>query len=172
MLDARTGSSPAVCTNNARTTYCSAVANPPTRRNLPNWGSTGMARVRRESLAEVANNVGPQPVRDRQRQPPPESDESAVLRVERVRVRNLVPAEKRVLVVQRLRVEAPVLLEVERAGAALAAAVVEDPATALAAAAHQLPVLEVVRRELPRVDVIPGVVRQHLVTEIEGEHAR
>src|SRR5215510_6420900 len=99
MLDARTGSMPAVRTNNARITYCSAVANPPTSRNLPNWGSTGMARVRCETLPEVANNVGSQPVRDRQREPPPESDERAVLRIEGVVVRNLVPAEERVLVV-------------------------------------------------------------------------
>src|SRR5215510_6787972 len=172
MLDARTGSIPAVCTNNARTTYCSAVANAPTRRNLPNCGSTGIARVRCEPLPEVANNVGSQPVRDRQREPPPKSDEGAVLRIERVRVRDLVPAEERVLVVQRLRLEAPVPLEVERARAALAPAVVEDLAAALAAAAHQLPVLEVVCRELPSVDVIPCVVRQHLVAEIEREHAR
>src|SRR5262245_12284837 len=172
MLDARTGSISAVCTNNARTTYCSAVANPPTSRNLPNWGSTGMARVQCEPLPEVANNVGTQAVRDRQREAPPEGDEGTILRIERVRVRDLVPAQERVLVVQRLRLEAPVLLEVERTGAALAPAVVEDPAAALRAAAHQLPVLEVVCREVPRVDVIPGVVRQHLVAKIECEHAR
>ena len=73
---------------------------------------------------------------------------------------------------KRLRLETPVLLERVRAGADLAAAVVEDLATALAGAPHQLPVLEVVGGEIARGQVVAGVIRQDLVAEIEAEHAR
>ena len=76
-----------------------------------------------------------------------------------------------ILVSKRRRLEAPVLLEVERTGAALAASVVEDARAALAGAPHQLPVLEVVGGEIARVRGVAGVVRQHLVAEVEAHHA-
>src|ERR1043166_9949365 len=72
---------------------------------------------------------------------------------------------------QRLRLESPVLLEVERAGAALAAAVVEPLEAALARASHQLPVHEVVAAKLTRQCGAAAVVRQHLVAEIKTQHA-
>src|SRR5512139_3205168 len=94
--------------------------------------------------AEAANDERPDRICDWHGQLAPKSDEGAVLGVERVVLWNALALEEHELVVQRRRLEAPVLLEVERAGAALAAAVVEELVAPLAGATHQLPVLEVV----------------------------
>src|SRR5439155_4907898 len=72
---------------------------------------------------------------------------------------------------ERRGLETPVLLEIVRAGAALATAVIENAQTALAAATHQLPILEIVRRQLARVDGVSRVIRQHFIAEIKAKYA-
>src|SRR6185369_16299591 len=104
-------------------------------------------------------------VDQRARQPAPQLDGALVLRVGGVVLRNRFALEERVLVVQRRRLEAPVLLEVERARAALGAPVVEDANAALASAAHQLPVLEVVCGEIARGRQVARVIGQHFIAE-------
>src|ERR1051325_827583 len=79
--------------------------------------------------------------RVRHRQALPQRDEGAVFRVERIVLRDARAAVEAVLVGERRGLEAPVALEVEGAGALLAAAEVEDAHAFLARAAHQLPVL-------------------------------
>jgi len=74
--------------------------------------------------------------------------------------------------VQRLGRESPVLLEVVRAGADLAAAEIEEPEPPVDAAPHQLPVHEVVALDLARQRQAPTVVRQDLVPEVEAHHRR
>ena len=83
-------------------------------------------------LAEAADERRPEQVGDGQRQPLPGGDHQLVFRVDRVVVRQPGAGAQPVAVVQRLRLEPPVLLEVEGAGARLAAAEVEQPRAALA----------------------------------------
>ena len=94
------------------------------------------------------------------------------LGIGRAEVRHLRALHEVVLVVQRLGLEAPVGLEVEGSGAALAAAIVEDAAALFACALHHLPVHEVVAGHCPGFLRAAAVVRQHLVAEVEIEHAR
>src|SRR6185503_2541820 len=77
---------------------------------------------------------------------------------------------KAVLVGERRGLEAPVSLEVEGTGPLLAAAEVEDADASLARAAHQLPVLEVVGREIARLGAVAGVIRKHFVPEVEAQN--
>src|SRR5258706_11344231 len=72
---------------------------------------------------------------------------------------------------ERLWLKPPILLEVEGAGAALAAAVVEHAYAPLAGAAHQVPLHEIVARDLPRLLRPAAVVGEHLVAEVKGHHA-
>ena len=71
---------------------------------------------------------------------------------------------------QRLRFEAPVLLEVERSRASLRPPVIEGTQAALDGAPHQVPVLEVVGCERARLRVVAGVVRQDFVAVIKRQH--
>src|SRR5512138_914290 len=74
-------------------------------------------------------------VRHRHRQALPQRDEGAVLRVERVVLRNARAPIEAVLVGERRGLETPVFLEVVRPRALLAAAEVEDADAPLARAA-------------------------------------
>src|SRR5215470_775823 len=94
-------------------------------------GARSIATVAR-SLPQVSHDVRPEQVRDGDRQSTPGRDERAVLRVHGVVLRHSLAAVEDVLVVERRGLEPPVLLEVERAGADLAAAVVEDAVSAFA----------------------------------------
>src|SRR5690606_18126568 len=78
--------------------------------------------------AEPAHQVRSERVHEPSRQPPPGGDQQPVARVQRVVLRDAVTSEQPVLVAQRRRLEAPVALEVEGPGAALAAPIVEDAA--------------------------------------------
>src|SRR5436305_5968008 len=95
------------------------------------------------SSAEASHDVRTHAVRNRKRQSLPQRDERAVLRVCRIVLGNSVAVVEAVFVMQRLRLEAPVLLECERSGSALAAAVVEDVQATLTGTAHELPILEI-----------------------------
>ena len=66
-----------------------------------------------------------------------------------------VPRSSEILVMQRLRLEAPVLLEVERSRVALGPPVIEDAQAALDGPPHQVPVLEVVGSEGARAAHCP-----------------
>src|SRR6185503_595634 len=92
--------------------------------------------------AQAPHEMRADRVRHRHRQALPQRDEGAVFRVERIVLRDARAAVEAVLVGERRGLEAPVALEVEGAGALLAAAEVEDAHAFLARAAHQLPVLE------------------------------
>src|SRR5690606_26552458 len=82
----------------------------------------------------------------------PGGDQQAVAGIVRIVLGNVLAGAQAELVDEWRRLEAPVLLEAERARAALAAPVVEYARPAVGAAAHDLPVLEVVRGELARRD--------------------
>src|ERR1700675_5139170 len=77
------------------------------------------------TLAQALDDVRADQVGERQGQSPPQLDEQAVPRVERVQFGHALASDQQVLVVKRLRLEAPVLLEVEGASAAFTTAVVE-----------------------------------------------
>src|SRR3954462_455846 len=109
-------------------------------------------------------------VGDPHRQAVPQCDERAVLRVERIVLRDARAPVEAVLIGERCRLETPVPLEVVGAGSLLAAAEVEDADASLARAAHQLPVLEVIGREIARLGAVTGVVREHFALEIEAQY--
>src|SRR5262249_23593812 len=90
-------------------------------------------------LAPAVPEMRADRVRHRHRQALPQRDEGAVFRVERIVLRDARAAVEAVLVGERRGLEAPVALEVEGAGALLAAAEVEDAHALLARPAHQPP---------------------------------
>ena len=55
-----------------------------------------------------------------------------------------------IFIVERLRLEPPVFLEIERSGAALASSEIKNPVASLAGASHQFPIHEIVCRQLSR----------------------
>src|SRR5690349_16522033 len=67
-------------------------------------------------LTQASRDVRPDPVGERQRQALPQLDEQAVFRIERIQLGYALASDQPVLVVQGLRLESPVFLEVERAG--------------------------------------------------------
>src|SRR3954447_2180464 len=84
-------------------------------------------RISCTGLPEMTGQPGAEPVRDRQRQAPPSLDLEAILRVQGIDVRHLPGADQPVLVVERLRLEAPEALVVVGPGPDLAAPEVEEP---------------------------------------------
>src|SRR5947209_16514989 len=101
-------------------------------------------------LAEIACEHGSDGVHHTARQAPPYRDRRRIARIHRIVLRDGAAGHEVILVGQRRGLEAPVLLEIEGPGAALAAAEIEQPHAALAGAPHHLPVLEVVGRRVPR----------------------
>src|ERR1044071_8183635 len=122
------------------------------------------------SSAKALHEMRTERVGERDRQALPQCDEGPVLRVERIVLRDARAPVEAVLVGQRDGLETPVLLEVEGTGPLLAAAEVENADALLAGAAHQLPVLEVVGREIARLRAVAGVVRKDLIPEVEAQH--
>src|SRR3954463_16464715 len=122
--------------------------------------------------AQALHEMRTERVGDPHRQALPQCNEGPVLRVERIVLRDARAPIEAVLIGERRGLETPVPLEVVGAGSLLAAAEVEDADAALARAAHQLPVLEVVRREIARLGAVTGVVRGHFVLEIEAQYRR
>src|SRR5262245_20929703 len=94
--------------------------------------------------AQELGRIRPENVRGPQRQALPQLDEALITRIGRAQIGELARLDQEVLVEQRLRLEAPVMLEIECAGAALAAAVVEDLQAALSRVLHHFPVHEIV----------------------------
>src|SRR5579863_3335477 len=94
--------------------------------------------------AKIADDMRADRIRERQRKSFPGLNKDAEFRIERIDLRRFVAAAHDELIVQRLGREAPVLLEVERAGAALAAAEIEQAIPALASAPHDLPIHDVI----------------------------
>ena len=92
-------------------------------------------------------------------------DEQLVLGIQRVVLGHARARISAVLVVQWLRLEPPVLLEVEGSGSVLAAAVVENAKPSFAGPTHQLPILEIVGSQLTRVGDVASVVGQALRPE-------
>src|SRR5256885_5683983 len=76
-------------------------------------------------LAQALHEVRTDDVRDPDRQAPPQRDQRPVLRIERVVLRDFRAPVEAVFVGERRGLEAPVLLEIERSGALLAAPEVE-----------------------------------------------
>src|SRR5262245_53040975 len=75
--------------------------------------------------AKTLHDVRADQVGEPERHPLPEVDEQPVFWVERIHLGYGFRVHQQVLVVQRLRLESPVLLEIEGPGAPLAASVVE-----------------------------------------------
>src|SRR3546814_11204457 len=94
-----------------------------------------------------------------------------VLRVQRVDLGHLGEPQQAVLVVERLRLEAPMLLEGVGAGADLAAAEIEDAQAGLAGAVHDSPVYEVVGGKVPGRPAAAALVGQQPDAETAGGHA-
>src|SRR5450755_3494815 len=98
---------------------------------LPPVGGKGMRCAEERSgfitvtSSQVAYDVRAERVGCGLGQSPPQRDERAILRVERVVLRYVLAFEKLILVSQRRGFDAPILLEVERAGPSLAAAEIE-----------------------------------------------
>src|SRR4030095_10245840 len=107
-----------------------------------------------DSSAEAPNDVRTDRVDGEARHPLPERDHGTVLRIQRIVLRDLVATEQQGIVRERRRLKPPVVLERERPGIALAPAVVEHAQSALASAAHELPVLELVGGGGTRFDAI------------------
>src|SRR5689334_24245757 len=115
--------------------HCAAYGERPIAVEPPSIGSksrfiaTAPAVRTAESFScssQVAYDCRSERVRHASRQAAPERDEVAIAGVQRIVLGNVGPRIQPELVRERLWREAPVLLEVERSGAALAAAVVED----------------------------------------------
>ena len=103
--------------------------------------ATGARAVREETRfahgsAQILGDQRADPTVDPQRQTLPKIDEKAVAWVQRVEVRRGVAVDKKILVVKRLRLETPVLLEPVRSCPALAAPVVKDPDATFGGPAH------------------------------------
>src|SRR5471032_2111815 len=122
-------------------------------------------------LAQALDDVGAERIGREQRQAAPGFDEQLVFGIERIVVGHGVGRVQLVFVIQLRGFEAPVLLEVVGAGAALAAAEIEHAATAQAGAAHQFPVHEIVAGQFARLGRAAAVIGQHLVAEVEAQHA-
>src|SRR5438552_4082077 len=102
---------------------------------------------------------------------PPQRDECAVPGIQGVVLGNAITREKAILVREGRGFEAPVFLEVERTRSTLASSVIEHARATLTGAAHQFPILEVVRADIARGEGIAGVIGQNFVPEIEGQNA-
>src|SRR6185369_5995838 len=74
-------------------------------------GRRGMFANRSGGSSEIADDVRSQPIRDASRQPPPQTNERAILRIRGIVLRNGVAAIETILVMKLLRHEPPVLLE-------------------------------------------------------------
>jgi len=72
---------------------------------------------------------------------------------------------------KRLRLKAPIFLEIKRSGATFAAAVVEDGAASLRTAAHDFPILEVVGRPRSGLLGIASIERKDFVAPVKSKHA-
>ena len=112
--------------------------------------------MRTGCLAKVANQSRSETIGNPEGQTPPQGDEGAVLGIQGVVLGYGIPLEEAVLIRQRSRLETPVLLEAERPGAGLAAAIVENATPPGAGVAHQLPVLEIIGGEIPRGQIVPA----------------
>jgi hypothetical protein len=97
---------------------------------------------------------------------------SGVARVGRIDIRQDVDPDQPILIGDRTRLEAPMAFQVVGAGAQLAAAEVEDRATALDAAAHQRPTHQIVGGQGPGIGVAACPVRHHAVAVEIAEDAR
>ena len=76
---------------------------------------------------------------------PPQINEETVLWIEGIDVWDITRTDEKILVVQRLWLEAPILLEAVRPGALFATPKVKHPKAFRTGVAHQLPIHEVVR---------------------------
>jgi hypothetical protein len=92
--------------------------------------------VQATKLAEVASEVRTQRINDCTRKLAPSPDEALVPGVKGVVLRYGAALYEAILVMELSRLESPVLLEVERACAALAAPVIKSLEPALAGAPH------------------------------------
>src|SRR5690625_4985291 len=92
----------------------------------------------------------PDELRQRQGEALPQGDHALIARIGWAQIRHLAVVEKKIFVVQGPGFEPPMSFEVERAGASLAAAVVEDAHATLRGAAHHFPIHEVITLEITR----------------------
>ena len=91
------------------------------------------------TLSEVFDNARPEPICQGERHATPNVHEISILWVKRVVIRYTIGFVKLILIAERGRLEAPVLLESVRTGADLAASVIEYAASAFACVPHELP---------------------------------
>src|SRR5215470_15659150 len=122
----RRGSDLGMC---AASPTAGACAVGPARRTPNSDGRIDRAknwRIGGPRLPQAADQHGPDSVGYGFRQASPQRDERAVFRVRRVVLRHVVASQQLVFVTQRRRLEAPVLLEAERARPALASTIIED----------------------------------------------
>src|SRR4051794_35790427 len=120
--------------------FTTPFSRPPVSKRYTTCAMRGRTSVCTVDSAEVARQHRTDGIDEAARHPAPQVDGAAIARIRRIVLRHRGALEEVILVVEGCRLEAPVLLEIERAGLALRTAEIEDAQTAFASAPHQLPV--------------------------------